>query len=360
MRVLQLIDTLQAGGAERVAVNLANALVGEIDKSFICATRKQGGLKKSIDTSVGYFFLNKKTAFDIKAILRLRKFIKTNNINVIHAHSSSFFMATCVKLLNKDMRLVWHDHYGNRPKEASAFSVFVLKLSSYYFNHIFCVSDNLVLWSKNTLKHKNVTYLPNYAVLDDVKPQTILKGNTGKRIICLANLRIQKDHHNLLRAFKYLNKSHPDWTLHLVGKDFKDAYSTSIFKYIQKENLQHNVFVYDTCLDTYAILKQCDIAVLSSSSEGLPIALLEYGLASLPVVVTDVGECKHVVLNGDIAVLVAPKNSKILHKGIVKYIDDSNYKNNNAKAFNKHISTHYSAGHTVAVIKKTYLEILKK
>jgi hypothetical protein len=31
MRVLQIIDSLEAGGAERMAVNYANALANEID-----------------------------------------------------------------------------------------------------------------------------------------------------------------------------------------------------------------------------------------------------------------------------------------------------------------------------------------
>ena len=37
------------------------------------------------------------------------------------------------------------------------------------------------------------------------------------------------------------------------------------------------------------------IGVLASKFEGLPVALLEYGLAKLPVVITDVGECNKVV-----------------------------------------------------------------
>ncbi len=38
MKVLQLIDSLHAGGAERVAVNYANALASRVEKSFLCAT----------------------------------------------------------------------------------------------------------------------------------------------------------------------------------------------------------------------------------------------------------------------------------------------------------------------------------
>jgi len=60
LKVLQIIDSLNAGGAETMAVNIANALFyNEVD-SFICASRKEGKLVDNIDNHVGYLFLNKK------------------------------------------------------------------------------------------------------------------------------------------------------------------------------------------------------------------------------------------------------------------------------------------------------------
>ena len=41
MRVIQVIDTLQPGGAEKMAVNIANLISKEVEKSFLCCTRKQ-------------------------------------------------------------------------------------------------------------------------------------------------------------------------------------------------------------------------------------------------------------------------------------------------------------------------------
>lgn len=43
MKVLQLIDSLSVGGAERVAVNLANGLAEAGVQSYLCATRQEGG-----------------------------------------------------------------------------------------------------------------------------------------------------------------------------------------------------------------------------------------------------------------------------------------------------------------------------
>ena len=48
MRVLQLIDCLRSGGAERMSVTYANALAKRIEGSFLCCTRKEGLLKKQL------------------------------------------------------------------------------------------------------------------------------------------------------------------------------------------------------------------------------------------------------------------------------------------------------------------------
>ena len=98
MRVLQLIDSLRPGGAERMAVNYANALGKCIDASYLCCTRKEGLLKSKISSQVGYFFLNRQSTLDLKAISSLRYFVKENRIDLIQAHGNSWFIAVLVKI----------------------------------------------------------------------------------------------------------------------------------------------------------------------------------------------------------------------------------------------------------------------
>ena len=49
MRILQIIDSLEAGGAERMAVNYANALAITIEFSGLVATRKEGPLLNQVN-----------------------------------------------------------------------------------------------------------------------------------------------------------------------------------------------------------------------------------------------------------------------------------------------------------------------
>ena len=72
MRIVQLIDSLEAGGAERMAVNLANGLAKQVEFSGLVCTRKEGLLLAQIRAEVNYFFMAKKSALDLTALFRLR------------------------------------------------------------------------------------------------------------------------------------------------------------------------------------------------------------------------------------------------------------------------------------------------
>ena len=112
MRIVQIIDSLEGGGAERMAVNYANALLGKVSFSGLISTRKEGLLSHQIDEKVLYLFLNKKRRIDFKAVFKLRKYLKSNKVEIIHAHSSSFFIAVLVKLTLPKIKIIWHDHNG--------------------------------------------------------------------------------------------------------------------------------------------------------------------------------------------------------------------------------------------------------
>ncbi|WMI65806.1 glycosyltransferase [Aestuariibaculum sp. YM273] len=344
MRVLQLIDSLEPGGAERVAVNMANALVSRVDKSYLCTTRKEGDLKGLLKDEVGYLFLEKQFVLDVNAVLRLHRFIKQEAIDIIHAHASSFFLATLVKFVNNSIKIVWHDHFGHS-EFLDQRRTPTLKFCSQYFSYIFSVNDRLVTWAKENLKVKQVEYIPNFAVIDkSALQQTELKGEPGKRIVCLANLRPQKDHLNLLKAFKRVAKEYPLWTLHLVGKDDNDTYSKELKDYIEDNNLENNVFIYGSRTDTGHILSQCDMGVLASKSEGLPVSLLEYGLSGLVCVVTDVGQCAAVALNGELGSVVPANDDAMLGKAISNYMDHPALRQEHALLFKRHVEHTYSEG----------------
>jgi glycosyltransferase involved in cell wall biosynthesis len=355
MRIIQIIDSLEAGGAERMAVNYANTLANEIEFSGLVATRKEGSLLNQINPNVSYLFLNKKRQLDLGALFRLRSFVLKNKVTHIHAHSTSFFLAFLLKCICPYLKTIRHDHYGNNEFLATRPKL-VLKITTSFFNGVIAVNQKLKVWSEETLKSKNVIYLPNFPVKEiGANDHTILKGVDEKRIVSLANLREQKNHFLLLEIAQKLKQSHPDWTFHLVGKDFEDEYSRQIKKLIKEYDLEKNVFLYDSKQDVSTILNQASIGILTSQSEGLPVALLEYGWYKKAVVVTHVGEIPVIIKHKKNGFVVDSNEPNLFYESLVNLITHEALRTN----FGKELYDTIQADYTAERVMKKYLNWLQ-
>ncbi len=320
MRILQIIDSLEAGGAERMAVNYANALAHEIDFSGLVATREEGALWGQIDQKVSYLFLNKKRTIDVKALFKLRKYVIQNKVSLVHAHGTSFFTAILLKFTCPKINIIWHEHYGARVKE-SRMDNFMLLFSSIFFSSVFVVNPQLEIWVKKNLWVKKVYYIPNFATSDENQSKvTFLNGEDNKRIVCLANLKKPKNHISLLLAFKEMKLQDLGWSLHLIGNDYNDSYSDDLKVFMNINNLQNAVFIYGIQNDIQHILSQATIGILSSTDEGFPVSLLEYGLAKLPVVSTNVGYCPEIIKDNFTGLLFDPLDNLQLQEQLQKMI----------------------------------------
>jgi len=336
-----------------MAVTYANALVGQVEESYLCCSRMEGMLKESLLPGVEYLFLNKKSSLDIKAILKLRNFIKSRQIELVHAHSTSFFLAGCLKFTGLRFKLVWHDHYGESEllKERN---YKVLKIFSGLFSGIISVNTKLKEWAEQHLECRNVVEIKNFIPesTSEINSGIKLRGKEDEfKIICVANLRPQKDHLNLIKAFEGLSADFPG-SLHLIGENPKTQASNSILKSIKNSPLKENIYYYGVQAEILSLLQQADLGILSSRSEGLPVALLEYGMAGLPVVCTNVGKCAEVL--GQNGRIVGANDSKALANGIRFYLENKEKMMLDAENFRVSVMENYSQQAVIKNIVEFY------
>jgi glycosyltransferase involved in cell wall biosynthesis len=306
IRVLQMVDTLDPGGMERVAVNLANVLRRDRFESALCTTRRDGALASLLAPDVKRLRLNRRVRFDLGAIRRLRSFIVANDIHVLHAHGSSLFTALCAGFLRPSPAIVWHDHYGPRNLRRSTS---LYRLASSRLSAVVSVNQDLAEWARRTfaVPHDRVLYVPNFvreSPASGIEPP--LPGRRGMRIVCVANLRPPKNHPDLVRAFAIVHRQFPDARLLLVGATNDGPYLQTVRRLIDEHHLSDQVAIMGHREDVSAILAQCDLGVLSSDVEGFPLALVEYGMAGLPVVASAVGQCPDILDGGKAGLITRP------------------------------------------------------
>ena len=357
-RILQLIDSLEAGGAERVAVNLANALSDKGHKVSLCSTRKGGVLKSDLGSSVTYFCLNKRSIWDLVAYYKLVRYVKKHQIELIHAHTSSIFTAVLIKIFIPKIRCLWHDHSG--AYELQKRSAFLYRQVVKNLDGIISVNNVLKNWSINALQFppEKVWLLPNFVVNKETVDLDYLPGLSGYRVICVANLRPQKGHNILIQAFRKVIKKEPKAHLILVGADTIKEIKEELFSYINDYDLTEHVTWLGMRNDVRNIMNSCDIGVISSISEGLPLVLLEYGTVGLPVIVTKVGECGFVVDNGNAGILIPPNSVEDLANAIIELIDNPSKREMYGKKLRERVLLKFSDTRIIEDLEKIYKDVL--
>lgn len=357
IRVIQLIDSLEPGGAERMAVTIANTFGNELPFSGLVVTRSEGSLKDSINSKIDYLFLKKVRALDFFALFSLRKFIKNNKVSVVHAHGSSYFFAVLLKLTIPSIKIFWHDHFGNRVEKSKA--NLPIKIASYFFSGVFTVNQELQNWALKHLKTNNIHFIPNYIEEKATeKAVTFLKGEKGKRIVLLANLRTPKNHLLALAAFSQSKIASLGWTLHFIGKDKSDEYSNNLKEKIIAENLTEAVFIYGSCTDVQHILNQSNVGLLTSTYEGFPVTLLEYGRANIFVICSNVGYCSQIIRNNETGICFESEDENALVH-VLKQITNKPFENERL-AFNLNIfvTQNYSAKQVIDKMLVAYQKTL--
>ena len=357
--VMHLTDTLDAGGAERVAVNLVNLMPRDRYRPHLCTTRQDGVLEKLVAADVGRVRLERRSRFDVRGLRRLVKHIRQHDIRILHAHGTSLFIAAMASFFSRRPAVVWHDHSGNQA--VAERSVWPYRVAAKRVKGVIAVNQLLADWSRHRLgvPSRRIWYVPNF-VCENGENRELpnLPGELGNRVVCVGNLRPQKDHPTLLRAMTIVIRESPAAHLLLVGAASDRAYHTLIRDEISQLGLQSNVSLLGQRSDVHAILRSCDIGVLSSASEGLPLALIEYGMAGLPSVSTRVGQCAEVLDEGQAGILTQTSAPEQLANAILSLLQSRDLRRTLGERFCRRTQELYSPNAVVGRVWHVYDALL--
>ncbi len=171
------------------------------------------------------------------------------------------------------------------------------KLTASLADKIICVSEyDRQIGLKAGMNSQQLLTVHNG--MKDVSPQ--LRANPAEsdpvKIAMVARFDRQKDHATLIEAFKDVNAE-----LILVG-DGPSLVKTK--QKVEQLGISHKVSFLGFRQDIAEILAQVQVYALISNWEGLPCTIIEAMRAGLPVIASDVGGVKEIVLEGQTGYLV--------------------------------------------------------
>lgn len=182
------------------------------------------------------------------------------------------------------------------------------------------------LESETRLKQLNLTTVYNGMLFDDILTKSkhfidarYRKVLTSKYILMTARLSKPKDHETLIKAFAKVHLNFPEYNLVFCGSGEKEF---ELVKLIDNLYIKNNVFFLGNVVNPYPWMKFCQVFVLSSYSEGLPVVVNEAMLLNKPIIVSDIppcmeainyGKCGFSFLTGDVDAL-ALQIEKVINK----------------------------------------------
>lgn len=274
----------------------------------------------------------KKILFFLKFLMKYIFKILKNDFDIIHVHMSykgSFYRKFIVIKISKifKKKSILHLH-------GSEFEVFYKKSSKSVkklIANIFMTSDCVIVLGERWLNFiKEIAPEANIQVVNNavkVQEYTVKYDKECTNILFLGMLIKRKgifdliEAINLIKDMDIINKKKVKFIIGGTGKE-EDRIRNLIMKYNLNNCIDMIGWVGGTKKE--AILKECNLFVLPSYNEGLPIAILEAMSFGIPVISTNVGSIDEAVIHNNNGYLFKPGDIETLVKYICEILDDDN------------------------------------
>lgn len=287
MRICFCVDTMDSGGAERVASILCNEFVKlnhEVDLIMISEKEKKSFYKldKRIALIPLLSLLSKKRVSFLDKTRTLKRFFKANHYDAVISFLPN--VNVCVYLALKHIKNVIHiASERNNPfvDPKSRIRRFFKELS-------FKKANSVVFQTQDAKQYfDNILNCPTKIIKNPVLPvisNVSLSTKTNGTIISVGRLEEQKNFQLLINAFSVFCKNHPSASLKIYGEG---SLKSELEKLISELNLVNKVKLCGN--STKWIEDNCDCSLFINSSlyEGMPNSLLEALINGMPCVASD-------------------------------------------------------------------------
>ena len=155
----------------------------------------------------------------------------------------------------------------------------------------------------------------------------------------LAELHRIKGLDILLKAWSKFNKRHPEAKLVIMGEGEERNNLESL---AQELDITTSVTFKGYVENAKQHLSDFDIFVLPSRSENLPYAILEAGLAGLPVIATSVGGIPEIIESSINGALVQPEDPEALFSTLILLAEDQSLRARLGSNLQEHVRQNFS------------------
>jgi glycosyltransferase involved in cell wall biosynthesis len=373
LRVLALVDHLPAeGGAEKFAAEVASRLDEERFESALCVSRgprdpaaasasESADLEHLRAEGLRVICLGRRSTLAFWNWRPLVSLLRRERVDVLHAHMfGSNVWASLLGTVARTPAVIAHEH--SWAFEGDRLRRFLDRnLIGRMCDKVIAVSreDRRRMIEIERIPEDKVEFVP--LGIDALpEPHEDLRAEFGIEreapiVGAVGGLRPEKGLLTLLDSATQLRKDFPSLRILLVGEGKQ---RTELTERIESLGLGEVVILAGHRRDVPAVLATLDVAVLCSTREGSPLALMEYMDAGKAIVATRVGGVPDLIHEGVQGLLVPPRDPGRLADAIGRQLRDSAEARRMGAAARERRRREFTMQNTVGRIEALYGELL--
>ncbi len=328
IRILHVIDSLPREGAEILLYDLLERSDRSLFDFRVVALARGGSVAEMLRLlGVEVVILGRKSRWDARAFLRLCRLIRRERIGIVHSHifSSHLWGALAGRL--SGARVLRTEH--NMSEWKTGWRRRLDRLALGLTARVIAVSEpvRVSLLVTAGLPPEKVQTVPNGLNLERLR-SSVPREEKMRQLgldplsrfgVISAALTTKKGHCYLLEALAQIRPRLPDFRMLLLGEG---ELRGELDRRISELGLRETALLLGSRPDAPQIVAAADLFVLSSTREGLSIAMLEAMALGRPVVATAVGGAPDVIEHGRNGLLVPPGDPVALGRAIETVLGD--------------------------------------
>lgn len=330
IRVAQVIARMNVGGPAVLIADLIRGLPRDLFTVDLatgtCGSEEEDYLlSQALDihaTRIPGFGRAVRPFDDLRALPSLKQYLKRSNPNIIHTHTAKAGVLgrQAARMGRSQARLVhtFHGHllsgYFN-PAKTSAVAAIERFLAS-RTDVLVSIGEQV----RDDLLDRGIGTPEQFRVIPPgIAPPTTIDRETARRVLGVPEHRQVVSMIGRLTSIKRIDrfldlaamaKSDADCPIFLIagGGEFEREAQDRV----RTENLPVKFLGWVD--DVGVVLSATDVVVLTSDNEGMPLSLIQAGMAGVAVVATNVGSVKEIVTSEVTGLLAAPDSEDLFAK----------------------------------------------
>jgi glycosyltransferase involved in cell wall biosynthesis len=364
IRILHLVDGLVMGGAEVLITQIIEALGTEKYKHFVFYFADDGPIREKIET-LGILVYKGNDRASIKQPIRfmvtlfdlvrdLISFIRSKRIQIIQSHMgpANQLAVTVGKLLKIPTFPTVHtplafvderSRWDTRVCFKKALNQFVYRMA----DRVVVVSQEIkeIFQKRFSLENDNFFVLKNGIVLEDNFPKSDVfekefpDSENKLKIIAVGRLVPLKNFNLIVRAAKELiNRNLTNFLVLISGEGGERPMLEALIKELEVDTHVKLLGLRDDIID---LMMASDLFVMSSSYEGLSIAMIEAMACGLPIISSDIRGIRDCITHEQNGLLYPVGDHKALADCILQLAEDEKLREKLSHGSRKSFETEY-------------------